>query len=182
VSLLTDETEQPDHLHRNPMGYVPVLEVTLPGSPAWFLGESTAILEWIEEVFPSPSLLPGNAFQRAKIRQLSQIINAGTQPLHNPNVTTLHSSDPAQQKLWNQTWIKKGLAAFEVVARDIPGVFSAGDSLTHADLCLIPQCYSALRNEIALSDFPRIEQIYTEAAKLESFQQSAPERFQPESS
>src|SRR4051812_25232147 len=86
VDLLTDETDGQDHLQRNPMGYVPVLELLNPQSPFRYLSESVAIIEWLEEQFPTPKLLPGDPLHRAKIRQLTETINAGTQPLQNPNV------------------------------------------------------------------------------------------------
>ncbi len=182
VSLLNDESEHPDHLQRNPLGYVPVLEVSQGGSPnqtPWILTESTAILEFLEESFPQPSLLPGDAFNRARIRQLAQIINSDTQPLQNPNVVERVTSDPAKKLEWNQYWIRKGLHAFETLAKSSAGKLSVGDTVTLADLCLIPQCYNALRNEILLSEFPTIKRIHDYAQDLEECKKSAPEAFMP---
>jgi maleylacetoacetate isomerase len=179
INLLSDETESPAHLARNPMGYVPVLEFLEQKTPYPFLCESVAILEWLEEVYPQPSLLPGDPFQKAKIRQLAETINSGTQPLQNLNAVQLHSSDPEEQKKWHQTWIKKGLHAYETLAQQTAGKFSVGDTLTMADLFLIPQCYNAKRQEVSLESFPTIQRIHENALKMESCRVSAPEAFQP---
>jgi len=85
VDLLKGENEAPEHRARNPFGYVPALEID-EGGKRWMLTESLAILEWLEETHPLPSLYPGNPRTRAHIRQLTETINAGTQPLQNIGV------------------------------------------------------------------------------------------------
>jgi maleylacetoacetate isomerase len=157
------------------MGYVPALEI-LPGQ---FLCESIAILEYLEETNPAPHLLPKDPLDRAQVRQLVETINAGTQPLQNTIVAPLYSENLENQKKWNQTWIRKGLRAYEILAKGQAGEFSWGNTLTLADLVLIPQCYNAIRQGLSLAEFPLIESIYNHASKTESFQISAPERFQP---
>ncbi|MFZ9595236.1 MAG: maleylacetoacetate isomerase [Bdellovibrionia bacterium] len=179
IDLLTDEADQPRHLERNPMGYVPVLEIPSATHPPEFLTESMAILEWLELVAPTPPLFPGDPLRQARIRQLCEIINSGTQPLQNPNVSAFHSPVAELQKKWNQTWIQKGLNAFEVWVKKTSGQYSVGDSITAADLFLIPQCYNALRNEISLELFPTIHRIYGAALKTEACQRSHPDQFQP---
>ena len=179
INLLTDESDQPEHLARNPLGYVPVLEINSAEKPSWFLSESTSILEFLEESFPHPTLFPGDPLNRARIRQLAQIVNSDIQPLHNPNVVEKVTSYAEQKKQWNQFWIRKGLHAYQTLAQLSAGTFSVGNTITAADLCLIPQCYSALRNEIQLSEFPLIERIYNTALQLEECKKSAPEAFQP---
>jgi maleylpyruvate isomerase len=179
VNLLNGETETPEHLKRNPLGYVPVLQIVEKGQ-THFLSESLAIIEWAEELHPTPSLLPGDAYQRARIRQLAEVINAGTQPLQNLNPTHLHSSDPAEQKKWMQHWIRNGLGAYEQLTKDMAGKFSVGDTVTLADLCLIPQCYNAKRNDVALEDYPTVAKIYAAALMTDACQKAAPERFQPQ--
>ncbi len=178
VNLLTDEIESPEYLKRNPMGYVPALEVT-DGTRVNVLCESIPIVEYLEETHSSYSLLPGDSLQRAKIRQLVETINAGTQPLQNLNVFQLHSSVPEEQKKWNQTWIRKGLHAYETIAKPVAGKFSVGDQVTLADLVLIPQCYNALRYEVSLSEFPLLDRIYKSALQTQACSDSAPEKFQP---
>ncbi len=180
INLLTDESDQETHTARNPMGYVPVLEFLEEKRETYrFLGESMAIIEWLEDTFPSPSLLPGDPIEKAKIRQMAEIINAGTQPLQNPNVALFHSADPEEQKRWNQNWIRKGLHSFQTLAEKTSSLYSVGDSLTLADLYLIPQCYNAKRNGISLDEFPILQKIETAATQTESYIQSSPDRFAP---
>ncbi|MEO5969668.1 MAG: maleylacetoacetate isomerase [Bdellovibrionia bacterium] len=185
VNLLSDETDGPEQRARNPFGYVPVLQILddsgdTTGKPV-YLTESLAIIEWLEELVGTPSVLPGSSYQKAKIRQLAETINAGTQPIQNPAVAQFYSSDAEQQKKWSLHWIRNGLAAYESLVQETPGVFSVGDTLTLADLCLIPQCYNALRQGVFLSEFPKIEKIYQSALLTESCQASAPDSFSPQS-
>jgi len=184
VNLLTDETDLPEQRARNPLGYVPVLEILEPtglapltGGKPKYLTESLAIMEWLEELFPTPALLPADPYPRAKTRQLAETINAGTQPLQNPAVAQFHSPDPEKQKQWSLHWIRNGLAAYECLVQETAGEFSVGDTLSMADLCLIPQCYNALRQGILLSEFPRIDKIYHSCLLTESCQASAPDSF-----
>jgi maleylacetoacetate isomerase len=189
VNLLSDETDGPEQRARNPFGYVPVLQIlndlnsNHPGSPKQvaplYLTESLAIIEWLEELFPTPSLLPGMGYEKAKIRQLAETINAGTQPIQNPGVAQFHSSDPEEQKKWNLHWIHSGLTAYETLVQGTAGIYSVGDTLTVADLCLIPQCYNALRQGVLLTNFPQIERIYQASLLTESCKASAPDSFKP---
>lgn len=183
VNLLNDETESPEHLKRNPHGYVPVLEIQNSATDIAYLSESVAILEWLEETFPkSPnvaSLYPGPPLNRARIRQLCEVINAGTQPLQNLNVLHLHSNDPQEQKKWAQYWIRKGLHAYETLAAPWAGRFSVGNDLSAADLFLIPQLYNARRQEIAIEEFPLLAKIFAECAQTLPYQASEPDRFKP---
>jgi maleylpyruvate isomerase len=180
VNLLDGASESTEHLVRNPMGYVPVLEISdAPAGKPRYLGESLAIIEWIEEVFRVRPLLPPDPLLRARTRQLAELINAGTQPLINLGVASQHSADEAAQKSWNQHWIRKGLGAYEELVRETAGKVSVGDTLTLADLCLIPQCYSAARNEVALDPYPTIARIHAEAARHPAYQSSHPDRYKP---
>lgn len=181
VSLLNGESESAEHLARNPLGFVPVLEFLDEKDPSRrYLTESIAMIEWTEETKPSPSLFPRDPFLRAHARALAETVNAGTQPLQNLNTQYVHSDDPAKQKVWAQHWIRNGLAAYEKLAKPHAGKLSVGDELSVADLCLIPQCYNALRNEIALEDYPTVHRIYQHALSLPSYAASEPEKFKPE--
>ena len=178
VNLLGGESEQPDHLARNAMGHVPVLEIAGPEGPL-YLAESLAILEWIEETCAGPSLISGDPWRKGRIRQLAELINAGTQPLINLGVAQKHSQDPAQQKAWNQYWIRNGLKAFELTVRETAGKYCMGDEITLADICLIPQCYSAVRNEVSLEEFPILSRVNATVLAHEACQRSHPDRYSP---
>lgn len=174
VSLLDGESESPEHLQRNPLGYVPTLAVD-----GRFLCESLAIIEWAEEFKPEPQLISGDAWSRAWIRQLAELINADTHPLQNLGPQHLHSEDPEKRKAWARHWIQNGLSAYEKLVSKSAGRFSVGDQVTLADLCLIPQMYNARRYELELAQWPTIHGIWDHAMATQACQASAPERFQP---
>ena len=177
VDLLNGESESPEHLARNPFGFVPSLEfLELPGT---FLTESLAIIEWAEEMFPEPRLIPGTAFKRAQIRQLAETINAGTQPLQNLGPQYLYSDDLNKRKEWAAHWIRNGLQAYETLVKKTAGIYSVGDTITLADLCLIPQCYNATRFEVDIAEYPTVQKIYKETIKTEGYKLSEPENYNP---
>lgn len=185
VSLLDGESESDEHRARNPFGYVPVLEFLGETDPTRrYLVESLAIVEFLEECSPTNPLLPRDPRDRAHVRALAETINAGTQPLQ--NLTTLvelaPDSDPdhaEKRKAWAQLWIRRGFAAYEALARARAGKFSLGDSLTLADLCLVPQCYNAVRNDVSFEDYPTIARVYGNAILTAGYAASEPERFKP---
>jgi maleylacetoacetate isomerase len=179
VSLLNGESEGPSHRTRNPLGFVPVLEVTDTNGTRSLI-ESIAILEWLEETHPENPLYPGDAWNRALIRQFVEIINADTQPLQNLPAQELHSLDPENRKSWARHWILQGLQAYETLAQRTAGRYTVGDDLSAADLCLIPQVYNAKRYQVDLAPFPTIRQICLNAEQTESWKQSEPERFNPD--
>jgi maleylacetoacetate isomerase len=178
INLLNEESLSPEHLKRNPMGYVPVLEVPTKEKKQ-FLIESTAISEWLEEVHPSPTLLPKAPFDRARVRALCELINAGTQPIVNLTVNEKISDDPEERKRWNAFWIRRGFNAFEKLVQETAGEFCFGNTLGLADIYLVPQCYAALRNDVALEEFPTIARIYAHALETEGGIASHPDRFRP---
>lgn len=178
VDLLSDEPESPAYRSKNPTGYVPTLEIIRPGIPPRFLGESVAIIEWIEECHASSPLLPTDPETRALARQLAQVVNSGIQPLQNPDVTELHSSDPEARRDWARHWISRGLGAYELLARNSAGTFTLGDGPSYPDLFLIPQCYAAERFGIDVkAEFPLLHGIRMNALELPSCQVSHPDRF-----
>jgi len=172
------EEKQEYYTRKNPSGYLPCL--LLSGKPP--LGESMAILEWLEENHPSHSFFAGDSFLRAKIRQLAETVNSGIQPLQNLDVIRKISSDKEMQAEWIKHWITRGLGVYENLLSTIErkGVkFSVADHPTIADFCLIPQCYSSLRFGVDLGLFPQCRAIYEHALTTPECKASAPEAFQP---
>lgn len=178
VNLLAGEEKDPSYLARNPSGYLPCLIV--PGHGP--MGESLAILEWMEESYPSPSFFDGDSFRRALIRQLAETVNAGTQPLQNLDVTRYFSSDKTKQEEWMTHWMRRGLGVYE---RLLAGAgrggakFSVSDHPTLADICLIPQVYSVLRFGVDMNEFPLCKAIYEHALTTPECAAAMPEKFQP---
>ena len=122
--------------------------------------QSLAIMEFLEDYYPEKQrLLPKEAIGKAKVREISEIINAGTQPLQNLSVITLHSSDPEERKIWSQFWISKGLKVVEELLAKSSGKYCVGDQITMADCCLVPQIYNANRFAVDMNQFPNITRI-----------------------
>ncbi len=176
VNLLADEQSSDAHKERSPTGYVPCLVVD--GTP---YVESVAIVELLEERFPSPPLYPKDAHGRARVRALVEIVNAGTQPLQNRHVTLYLSPDAAVQKRWLQHFVGRGLEALEAAMamneqEGVRGPFAYGEAPTAADAFLVPQVLSARRFDTDLSKCPRVVRAFDAAMQLEAFQKAAPER------
>jgi maleylacetoacetate isomerase len=179
VHLLRSGGEQhsPEYRALNPQSRVPTLE-----SPDGILTQSMAIMEWLEEVYPEPALLPRNPGERARVRALAQIMVADVQPLQNVSVTrflqgTLHADDAAL-RAWLREWVGRGLRAFEEMLAQAPGGgdFCVGGAPTLADVCLVPQCQSARRFGVDPAAYPRIAHIENACAELAAFQRAAPDR------
>lgn len=179
VNLLANEQNSPEHRKRNPMGFVPVLEVLHAGGHNHYLGESTAIMEWLDETYPQKGLLPQDPYERAFVRQLVQIINSGIQPLHNLKVLNKVSSNDEEKKNWAQFWIRDGLAAYEKLIEKSAGKFSFKDTITMAELCLIPQIYTAHRYQVDLSPYPKIQKIHNHLSELDWVQRAHADQFAP---
>ncbi|MCB9701253.1 MAG: maleylacetoacetate isomerase [Myxococcales bacterium] len=172
------DQHRPEHRRRNPMAQVPVLELEAgddPGAPA-FLGQSLAILEYLEDRFPSPPLLPGDPLGRARARQLAEIVNSGIQPLQNTGVVRHLESLGVESAAWIRRHVGRGLAAFEEVAAPIAGRFSVGDQLSFADLVLIPELAFARRFGIDLGGAPTLLRIEAACLALPCFAAADPLR------
>lgn len=165
----------PDYLALNPQGMVPALDVD-----GQVLIQSPAILEWLEETYPEPPLLPRDAGDRATVRAMSAVIGCDIHPLNNLRVlTSLRrdlGADQATVDAWAARWIAPGFDALEaLVARDGAG-FSFGDGPTLADCYLIPQLYSARRFNIETAAWPALEAVEARALAHPAFAAAHPDR------
>lgn len=164
VDLMGQEQHQGVHRGRNPIGHVPVLEVE-----GRLLGESMAVLEWLEETCPVPPLFPADPWGRARVRQLCELVNTGIQPLQNLAVLDrVSETDHVARNGWAAHFNCRGLTAFEGLLErweaERPGPFCWGRDVGAADLFLVPQVYSARRFGVDVSPFPRV--LAAEAAAL----------------
>jgi maleylacetoacetate isomerase len=174
INLLKGENTSERFLTLNPQGRLPALEI----DGTFYLTQSMAIVEWIEETYRGfgDRLLPDNPLEKAHVRSLCEIINADTTPLQLPRVQKAHSADTEERKKWAQLFIRQGLQDFEKVSEKSRGKFSSGDAISMADVFLIPQLYNANRYEISVAkEFPALDRIYQEALKTEACQLSSPE-------
>lgn len=178
VNLLTGEQTVTEHLVRNPSGLVPTLQVT-EDDKTFFLTQSLAIMEWLEDVFPQKPLLPKDQLDKAHVRALAQIIACDTQPIQNLRVMNFHSQDQTERVQWAKHWIELGLTAYEKSCAAHAGKYSFGDAVTMADLCLVPQCYNAGRFAVDLDAYPTVNRIYTAMIQAPFCQSAAPDKFEP---
>lgn len=181
VHLIAEGGQQhaAEYRAKNPMAQVPLLEETAAGGAeiVWRMGQSLAIMAYLEERHPQPALLPDDVFQRAMVRQLAELVSSGIQPLQNLSVLNHLSNDLGQDsKAWAQRWIHRGLLAFDQTARQTRAAFCVGDRLSWADICLIPQLYNARRFGVDLSEVPALVAIEARCEALEAFQRAHPDR------
>jgi maleylacetoacetate isomerase len=172
VNILAGEHAGAEHKARNPAGLLPALKVK-----GRFFGESLAILEWLEEAYPEPPLLPKDPLDRLYVRQLSLTIAAGTQPLQNPATLKHYAEGEAERSRNARHFITKGLDVYETLLRASgkAGSYSLGEQLTMADLCLIPQVYNALRYNVDMGPLPLCKRIYDACLRLPSCERAAPQ-------
>jgi maleylpyruvate isomerase len=175
VNILHKEQFADAHRSRNPMAQVPTLEVTESDGKVISISQSLPILEYLDERFPEPSLLPRELYLRARTRGLAEIINSGIQPLQNLSTTRAVSKFGGDAGEWPKTFIIDGLAAFENMCRDVAGKFCVGDSPTIADCCLVPQLASARRFAVDLAKHELLLAIERNCLAMPAFTKAAPE-------
>jgi len=175
VDLRAEQHLRPEFKALNPQGLVPALV-----DDGQVLIQTPAILEWLEERYPTPALLPGDVGQRARVRALAAIVGCDIHPLNNRRVLeTLRKTFGASEdavNTWCATWIGAGFDAIEALLAREPhrGAFCVGDSATLADVYLVPQVESARRFKVDLARWPRIQAIDAACAQIEAFRRAAP--------
>lgn len=161
---------------KNPMSQVPTLEVTEDDGTVRTVSQSLPILEYLNDRFPDPPILPTDLWLRARCRGLAEIVNSGIQPLQNLTTTNQVKAIGGDAVVWPKKFIADGLGAFERAAEDVSGKFCVGDTPTIADCCLIPQLTSARRFAVDVTPFPRLLAIEERCLALPAFANAAPDR------
>ncbi len=177
ISLLPGEAEhrKDDYRHRNPQMLVPFLE-----DGEVHTGQSQAILEYLEETYPSPALLPTGANNRAAVRSFCNLICCDIHPLNNLRVMQYMKSElettDEQVHAWYSHWVGAGFEAAELtaLAHADSGPFVFGESVSFADTCLVPQMYNAIRFKVPLDRYPRLVEINNACNDMEAFQEAYP--------
>jgi len=168
-----------DFRQKNPLGQIPVLEVAAQGGGApVFLSQSLAIIEYLEERHPTPPLLPKDWLARARVRELSELMNSGIQPFQ--NLTTTNFLNEVAPGLDKQRWFEKfiggGLKVLEGRAEQLAGRYLVGDQVSIADVLLVPQLYAARRLNLSLDAHPTLLRVEAECLKLDGFAAAHPDR------
>lgn len=162
--LRTGAQSTPDYRALNPQALLPTLE-----ADGLVLTQSPAILEWLDERFPDPPLLPADPDARAVVRAMAAIVACDIHPVNNLRILSALRRDFDAQDVavsrWIRRWITQGFEALEVMIARHGGGFAYGDTPTIADCHLLPQVYNALRFDLDLAPFPLLA---AAAAKLDT--------------
>ena len=173
--LRAGDQRGPAYLALAPHGLVPALET---GSAV--LIESPAILEWIEQRWPEPRLLPEYPDAAAQVRAMCAVIGCDIHPIANLRVLNALRSDfdasDAQVLAWIARWIEEGFAALETLVERHGGGYAFGDSPTLADCYLVPQIYNARRYEVDLTPYPHLVAAERRASEVPAIASAHPDR------
>jgi maleylpyruvate isomerase len=175
VDLRTEQHLQAAFKALNPQGLVPALV-----DVDQVLIQSPAIIEWLEERYPSPALLPQGDRQRAHVRALAAMVGCDIHPINNRRILEYlrqqFKADEAAINAWCATWITAGFDAFEALLSADParGEFCFGGQPGLADVYLVPQVESARRFKVDMARWPLISAVDAACMKLDAFQKAAP--------
>jgi len=183
VSLPKGDHRRPEYARVNPQALVPMLEL----DDGTRLNQSLAIIEFLDEKYPQPPLLPKDALGRARVRSLALLIACEIHPLNNLRALNYLRKDlgllEEQVNAWYRHWIAEGLAKLEAELTQSPGAgsFCHGDAPTMADCCLVPQIFNAKRYKSDLTPYPMAMRVFEQCMQLEAFDRAQPSK-QPDAS
>ncbi|ALR19993.1 MULTISPECIES: maleylacetoacetate isomerase [Sphingobium] len=174
VNLLSGEQHAANYRALNPQGLVPTLE-----ADGRIFMQSSAIIEWLEERYPDPPLLPREADDRAIVRAMAMTVACDIHPLNNARVLNALrddlGADGNARKAWTGRWIADGFVALEEMVVRHGGLYAFGDSLTMADCHLVPQVYSAERFAVPLKAYPALMAAVSHARKHPAIKAAHPD-------
>lgn len=177
VHLINNGGEQHSAVYQqlNPAQLVPTLE---DGDLS--LNQSLAIIQYLEDCYPQVPLYPADPAQKAAVMAFALDIACDIHPLNNLRVLQYLTGPLAlsetQKMQWIKHWLAVGFDALEKRLQARAGRYCFGDTVTLADLCLVPQVYNALRFQLDMTEYPLINSIYQRCNTLEAFQRAAPEQ------
>ena len=174
LDLIRGDQRSPQYAQVNRQGLTPALDIG-----EMVLTQSLAILEWLEEEYPDPPILPKAALDRQVVRTMALIIACDIHPLNNTRIGRKLNKmgiDQAGILEWTQGWIKDGFDALEPMVERYGQGFAFGKTPTLADCCLVPQVYSANRYEVDLTPYPSIRAAAERAAEHPAFQAAHPNK------
>ncbi|MBN8808968.1 MAG: maleylacetoacetate isomerase [Sphingomonas sp.] len=172
VDLLSGAQAAPDNRARNAQGFVPTLEVD-----GETIGQSLAIIDYLDATHPEPSLVSPDPLTRARTLQRALVIAADIHPVDNLRILKRLGAmgiDQARRDDWYRHWIAEGFAALEAMAGD--GRYLGGDAPDLSDVCLVPQMYNARRLETPLTAYPRLVAIDEALRALPAVAAAHPDR------
>ena len=171
INLLKGEQRDAAYAAVNPQKRVPSLDI---GGTT--LIQSPAILEYLDEAYPEPPLLPVGVINRAKVRAIASLIACDIHPLNNSGTLSYLKSrlghDQAAADEWYAHWVREGFDAIEAMLG--PGPYAFGSRITLADIYLVPQVFNARRFNVPLDAYPKIAAVDAACAAHKAFQDAAP--------
>jgi maleylacetoacetate isomerase len=175
VNLAEGEQKDPAYRALNPQGFVPMLEID-----DHRLTQSLAIIDYLDATRPEPPLMPRDPADAAQVRAMALAVACDIHPLNNLRVLKYLSHELGQPQEardeWYRHWVTEGLEALEVMARTSAGDFLLGDTVSLADICLIPQLYNARRFSVTVANFPTLRRVDENANALGPFAAAHPDR------
>ncbi|KAG0292897.1 Glutathione S-transferase zeta-1 [Dissophora globulifera] len=171
INLLKNEQRSEEYLKIQPFGFVPAFVDNRNGKT---LIESVSIMEYLDETYPEFPLLPKDPQDRATVRALVQAVAMDIQPVTNLRVLRYLEED--KRSAWSKHWSEEGFKAIESLLVKSAKTFSVGDSLTMADIVLVPQVYNAVRFGVDMSVYPTVSRLYRELSELPEFHEAHPSR------
>jgi maleylacetoacetate isomerase len=176
INIRTLEHRSQDYMAKNPSGNVPLLD---DGETS--LGQSLAIIDYLDGAYPEPCLIPRDAAARARVLELSAAIACDIHPVNNLRILRYLQDvlgvSAEQKNAWYQHWIQEGMRAVEaLLQRHGHGVYCFGDAPTLADCCLVPQMANAERMGCDMNPYPRAMAVYAHCKAQPAFQRAEPSR------
>lgn len=175
VALLEKAHRSDAYLAMNPDGLVPTLE-----TPDGYIGQSMAILEYLDEKHPEPALLPGDALGRARVRSLAHCVALDIHPVNNLRLLQYlgqhFAADKEAVRAWFVHWAEQGFTAMEkrLASESDTGVCCHGDRPGLADICLVAQAVNNTRFDMPTDAFPTINRIVEHCLSLPAFATAHP--------
>lgn len=166
----------PTYISLNPQGLVPALQL----DDDEVLQQSLAIMEYLDETIPTPAFLPKEPLARARVRAMAQVIACDIHPINNLRILQYLKSQLGQTQdaidTWYRHWIAEGLRGLEELTARHGGQYLFGDSITLADICLVPQMYNARRFDTDLTPYPKLCAVDARCQEHGSFAKANPGR------
>lgn len=191
VSLLDNEQRSAAYSALNPSQLVPGFSPaeTVPadasategnsGGDTGILGQSLAIIEYLDECYPEPALLPSDPWHKAQCREIALVVACDIHPLNNLRVLNYLNSELGvsqnEKMIWYHHWLRQGFQSLETLSRRYHTQFTCTETPSLADICLIPQLYNAKRFGFDTKHYPRLLEIEQRCLQLPPFQQAHPD-------
>ena len=180
VNLVDGAQKSETYRALNPQGFVPMLEID-----GLKLTQSLAIAVYLDQTIPEPPLMPRDPADGAHVRAMAMTIACDVHPLNNLRVLkylTKLGIAQDQRDEWYRHWVTEGLEALEAVAAPRAGAFLFGDTVSLADVCLVPQLYNARRFSVPITPYPTLRRADESASALPAFAAAHPDRVAQEES